>query len=276
MNAEPSRPLSRPPASRRSEGTQSIARALSLLRVVATGGSAGLGLSEIAALSQLSRPTVHRILSVLVAEGVVEQRPKTRRYALGVELQHLALSRTARAPLLKVAERSLGEIAAAIGDTVFLTLRSNLDTICVARRLGSYPIQVLVLNVGDRRPLGVSSAGLALLSTLPEPDAARILADNEVRIRSHGTTPAAALDQVRHARERGFAFRSPGLVPGTRAVSVAIPSGGGGGVGGGGGEAVGALTVAGVPRRLGAGRLESVVDELRRQIGSFRSGDSGR
>lgn len=253
---EPAAP--RTPAS---EGTQSIARALALLRVVATGSAAGLGLSEIAALSRFSRPTVHRILSVLVSEGVIEQRAKTRRYALGVELQHLALSRTTRSPLVKVAERSLQEAASEIGDTLFLTLRSGLDTICVARRLGTYPVQVLVLNVGDRRPLGVSSAGIALLSRLPEGEAVSILAENEVRIRSSGASPQTALANVRRARDHGFAFRSPGLVPGTRAVSVAILTAAG--------EPVGALTVAAVSRRLGPGRLDTVVEALGRHAGSY-------
>lgn len=241
-------------------GTQSIGRAFALLRMVATGGDSGLGLSEVAALSGLPRPTAHRILSALVAEGLIEQRARTRRYTLGVEVQFLALSRTARSPLVRFAEPRLQDVAAAIGDTLFLTLRSGLDTICVARRLGPYPIQVLVLNVGDRRPLGVSSAGVAILACLPDEDAAELLAENALRLRSRGVAVEGALAAVRKARESGRALRTPGLVPGTRALSVPIRAPGG--------DAAGALTVAAVSRRLQPGRFDDVTDTLRRFAGS--------
>jgi DNA-binding IclR family transcriptional regulator len=240
---------------RSGDGTKSIGRAFALLRVVATGGGAGLGLSEVAALSGLPRPTAHRILAALVAEGLVEQRPRSKRYALGVELQFLALSRTSHAPLVRLAEPFLQDAAAEIGDTLFLTVRSGLDTVCVARRLGSYPIQVLVLDVGDRRPLGISSAGIAFLAALPAAEAAAILQENEIRLRSRGIAPGEANEAVRRARELGYALRAPGLVPGTRAVSVRIDDRGG--------RAIGALTVAAISRRLQPSRIEAVVDVLR-------------
>ena len=64
-------------------GTQSIQRALAVLRILATARETGLGLAEISMHAGLTRPTTHRILCVLVAEGIVEQRPGTRRYVVG-------------------------------------------------------------------------------------------------------------------------------------------------------------------------------------------------
>jgi DNA-binding IclR family transcriptional regulator len=55
-------------------------------------------------------------------------------------------------------------VVSEIGDTGFLTRRTGLDTVCVARQIGTYPIQVLAWDVGERRPLGVTNAGIAILS----------------------------------------------------------------------------------------------------------------
>ena len=145
-------------------GTQSIQRAVAVLRILATAREAGLGLTEISMLAELTRPTTHRILSVLVAEGIVEQRPGTRRYVVGEQIPLLALSRRTRDPLLDIVRPHLRAAVGEIGDTGFLTRRVGLDTVCVARQLGTYPIQVLAWDVGDRRPLGVTNAGIAILS----------------------------------------------------------------------------------------------------------------
>src|SRR5512147_1138282 len=83
-------------------GTQSIQRALAVLRILAAARETGLGLTEIAMQAALARPTTHRILSVLVGEGIVEQRSGTRRYVVGEQIPLLALSRRTRDPLLDI------------------------------------------------------------------------------------------------------------------------------------------------------------------------------
>jgi DNA-binding IclR family transcriptional regulator len=236
-------------------GTQSILRALSVLRILATAREAGFGLTELARQAGLTRPTAHRILSILVAEGIVEQKPGTRRYAVGEQISLLALSRPASSPLLVAALPHLSSAVEAVGDTGFLTLRTGLDTVCVARRLGSYPIQVPAIDVGDRRPLGVSSAGFAMLASLDPEQARGIVMQNRHRFSSYAITVEEALLSVTRARTLGYALRLRGLVPGTRALSVSIGQTGNG--------AKAALTVAAIARRLPQPRVAFIVDLLR-------------
>ncbi|WP_370691881.1 helix-turn-helix domain-containing protein [Bradyrhizobium xenonodulans] len=47
---------------------------MAVLRILATAREAGLGLTEISKHAELTRPTTHRILSVLIAEGIAERR----------------------------------------------------------------------------------------------------------------------------------------------------------------------------------------------------------
>ena len=162
-------------------GTQSIQRAMAVLRILAAARETGLKLTEISMHAELTRPTTHRILSILVAEGIVEQRPGTRRYVVGEQIPLLALSRRTRDPLLDIVSPHLRAAVGEIGDTGFLTRRAGLDTVCVARQLGTYPIQVLAWDVGDRRPLGVTNAGIAILSGMQTDTVRRVLAKNRSR-----------------------------------------------------------------------------------------------
>lgn len=235
-------------------GTQAIGRAFRLLRALSGAGPAGLGLTELARATGLTRPTTHRILAALVTEAVVVQNARTARYVLqqsfAPSLQEPSL------PLFAAAVPYLDDAARVIGDTLFLTLRSGRETVCVARRLGSHPIQVLAIDVGARRPLGVSSAGIALLAGMPGRQAGRILRANARALLAYGLSLQHSSDAVRDARRRGFALRERGLIPGTKAVSVWFapqPQG-----------AAAALTVAGVARRLPAARVDQLAMQLRR------------
>src|SRR5690348_18468684 len=68
-------------------GVQSIERAFDLLEMLADADGA-LGLSELAAVSGLPLPTVHRLMRTLVNRGYVRQEA-SRRYTLGSRLIRL-------------------------------------------------------------------------------------------------------------------------------------------------------------------------------------------
>ncbi len=127
-------------------GTQSIRRAFLILRVLSSAGDSGLGLSEIAMATGLARPTAHRFLSALVAEGAVEQRPRTQRYSVAKTLVISALTPSA-SPLLSAATPHLDEAADDIGDTLFLTLRAGTRY----RLRGAAPGQLSDPGAGARR-----------------------------------------------------------------------------------------------------------------------------
>jgi DNA-binding IclR family transcriptional regulator len=237
------------------DGAQAIRRAVNLLRMLSMARESGYGLTDLARLTGLAHPTVHRMLRALMDEGLVEQKPATQRYMVGGEIHLLALARPSRSPLIEVAEAQLSRLADQLGDTLFLTQRTGGETICVARRLGSYPVQVVPLRVGDRRPLGVSSAGLALLAAMAPDEAMDLLAQNTRRLSEYRITLDHSVAAVRDARRLGYALRDRGIVPGTRAISIALRDASG--------QPSAALTVAGVVRRLSHRRIPDVLDALR-------------
>ena len=113
----------------------------------------------------------------------------------------------------------MARIAEATGDTVFLTQRSGLDAVCVDRQEGTFPIKTFTLEIGMRRPLGVGTGSLAILSALSEEEIQAIVNSNPPRygIRRLRRDPARAgqaraearLRDARNADARGRALGRP-------------------------------------------------------------------
>ena len=208
-------------------GTQSIERALTLLREIAAHNRGGSRLLDLATRTGLQRPTVHRMLKCLAVESMVQQDPDSHRYFLGPMVFELGLTATPRFNLREVCHPALTRIAEATGDTVFLTQRSGLDSVCLDRREGTFPIKTFTLEVGMRRPLGVGTGSLAILSALPEDEIDKVVGANNVRLPEYGLNGGSLLSQVKRAQKLGFAMREmPGLA-GVRSVGQALRNQGG-------------------------------------------------
>ena len=238
-------------------GARSIRRAVAILRILATGQEQGVRITDIVHQTGLNRPTVHRILRVLIEEEAVEQDPNPRRYMVGPEVSLLGLSRTARVPVKSVAEPYLRHIAEQCGDSVFLTIRSGFDSICVDRKTGNYPVKVLSIEVGARRPLGISVSGLVLLAFAEDADVDEVLLGNEQRLTSYGLELDAVRRRITEIRSLGYAYSEVGVVPGTRALALPVFDAEG--------QLVASVAVSAMADRLSPERLATLVPLIRRQ-----------
>jgi len=203
-------------------GTRTVQRAIEILRLVACGQERGVRLVDLARMSALSRPTVHRLLKTMQQEEVIEQHPQTRRYLMGKEIKLLGLARPQRLPLLTLATPYLADLADHVGDTVFFSIRHGQDSICIGRETGRYPIQILSIEVGVRRPLGVGVSSIALLSALPDMESTALIQKNATRLAVLGEHVKDLLARVAQARAGGMAYAPVGLMPGTSAVAIPV------------------------------------------------------
>src|SRR5512134_516644 len=203
-------------------GTQSIERALTLLREIAAHNRSGSRLLDLATRTGLQRPTVHRMLKCLATESMVQQDPDTHRYYLGSMVFELGLSAAPRFNLRETCHPSLTRIAEATGDTVFLTQRSGLDAVCLDRHEGTFPIKTFTLEIGMRRPLGVGTGSLAILSALPEEEVKHIIAANAPRLPEYGLTQTSLIAQVKKAQKLGYAVREMPSLAGVRSIGQAL------------------------------------------------------
>jgi IclR family transcriptional regulator, pca regulon regulatory protein len=101
---------------------QSLARGLSVLRLFA-GSSQGMPLREVAALTGLKRPAMHKILSTLVESGFLEKTEAPVIYRLGDAA--FEMGRVAReCQLQQCAEQVIVELACRLPDATVTVARS--------------------------------------------------------------------------------------------------------------------------------------------------------
>lgn len=195
------------------QGAQVVGRIAELLRIVARAPEAGAALPEIVAASGLTRPTVYRLLASLAAEGLLDHDGATNTWHLGPELYVMGAVAANRYAIEDIARPSLRRLADETGESAFLSIRRGDETVCLMRVEGSFPVRSFVLHEGVRFPLGVASAGLAILAFLPDAEVDRILDDDGARTARFGPghSPEAIRANLRAIREVGYAV-NPGLV----------------------------------------------------------------
>ena len=203
-------------------GTQSIRRATLLMKTIAAHNQVGIRLTDLASYLPLDRTTIHRIVKSLVAEGFIAQDSQSRRFYLGQTLFELGLGAAQRFNLRDVYRPILERIAEKTGDTVFLNIRSDNEVVCIERQQGAYPVRVLTVDVGGRRPLGTSASGIAILSALSDEKVKEIIA--EIESSKHTMKPLRVrkiLECIRQAREKGYVVHESEIVD-IRAMAVVV------------------------------------------------------
>lgn len=204
-------------------GTQAVARAAALLREIAASGEQGGSLADLAARLELERPTAHRILQRLVMEKLIDQDPGSRLYFLGPLLHELGLAARPSHQLQGLASEAASRIADECGDTVFVIVQSGMDSLCIDRQTGDYPVKALLMNPGKRRPMGTGAGSLSLLSAMPSQNAHQILESNATRLRLYGESHIGEIESaLKQYRRDGFVMRAPTDAPEILSLSVAI------------------------------------------------------
>lgn len=233
------------------QGMQSLERATMTLRVVAGKGPSGAKLADVAEATGLSRSTAHRFLGALVQVGLLEQDESSATYFLGMELAHFGAIAANRFGLRDIAYASLSRLTERTGDTIYMSIRRDYESICIERFEGDYPIKTLTLDVGDRRPLGIGAGSLALLAFQSDDFVSRAIAVNAEAIKARGFSGAELFELVAETRRKGFAYNPGRVAPGMTALGVAIR--------GGNGDAVAAIGVGAITSRMTPERCANIV-----------------
>jgi DNA-binding IclR family transcriptional regulator len=196
-----------------------------VLDCIAQHAGQGVRVAEIMRECQLERATVYRLLSTLIESGYITTRgrfhyvPRARAMARVAGLTHDLAGRLA--PVLQ-------RISELTQDAAFAVVREGTQSHCVARHIGTFPVQALAVQVGRRQPLGVGAAGLALLATLPLSEAAGIVESNAAALKAYGgMTPERLLKLLGATRERGWSVVANHVARNTLGVGIAVSSVGG-------------------------------------------------
>lgn len=243
-------------------GLQTIRRGAAALRALAASGGEGLRLGEAAAAIGCTRPTTHRILAALVAEGLVEQRGGERRYHLSVDFFALAARAGGGDTLRSLGRAALIRLSQAIGDSTFLLVRAGYDAVCLDREEGPFPVRTLTGDIGGRVILGRGPGSLALLAHLPDAERREVIRYNIPRLTGILSVDEIALELAcAEVREQGYAVETGSIYTGMAGVAVPVLDAAG--------RIAAVLSIGTLTDRVTGRRLPAVVEQLQAEAAAL-------
>ena len=153
----------------------SVRNAARVLRAFSRAGQE-LGITELSRQLGLGKSTVHRLVSTLTAERLLERGSTPGRYRLGLVLYELGSNVTEHVDLHQAALPVLTTLRHETGEMVHVAVLDGLEVVYV-ERLESLNLLPIFRQVGHRLPAYWTSSGKILLAALPPDELARRLAD---------------------------------------------------------------------------------------------------
>jgi DNA-binding IclR family transcriptional regulator len=186
-------------------GTASFSKFMHVLQLVADAD----GDVNVAALMRASgypRPTVHRIVAALIAEGMLVEQQDRAAFALGPRLIQLASRSWGRSDLRLAAVDALKRLRDVTGETVHLAV-PNGTTMIYIEKLESPSAVRMSSRIGTTVFLHSTAVGKAYLAALDAPVFEGLVRDMPMPRHTERTTVQIEVlrTQVAQARQRGWA-----------------------------------------------------------------------
>lgn len=217
-----------------------VGKALDVLEMVATAAGP-VRLADLLPRSPFPKATLHRLLQVLVHQGLLVQDGPSGAYAPGLRLVRLAHGAWSRSDLATIARPHLDRLAAQTGATIHLAQLDQGQVLYLDKRNAARPVEMFS-SAGKVGPAYCTGVGKAMLAFLPPADLEAALA----RQSFHRHTPATLTDpavlraDLQDIRDRGHAYDREEHEPGILCCAVPVLDGRG--------QAMGALSVTATAR----------------------------
>ncbi len=181
-----------------------VSKCTRLLDILADAGKP-LSFAEIVARSGFVKSSAHRIIAIMLTEGLAEYDDRAKTYWIGPKLMSWAMRAWRSTDLQSVAADELERLREATGHNVELAVRDG-ERVLYLRTFNSYPVR-LAAKAGDHAPLHCTAIGKALTAFLPEHEQAGVVEGIEFRpFTEYSCTDRTSfeeeLDQV---RKQGYA-----------------------------------------------------------------------
>ncbi len=180
------------------------------------------GIRELAQRLGTSPSNVQRIIATMEQYSWLQQCPDTKKYRVGTHFLHIMGCLLSNAPISRVAEPVMRELAAEYGETVYLCIHHR------NRLIFSYRIEVphelgFLVDARKEYSLYIGAAGKAILAFMPGEQIECILdsAEFQVERSSRAVDKKALIKELGLIKERGYATSFGERIPGV--VGVAAP-----------------------------------------------------
>lgn len=198
-----------------------LSRGLDVLRAFRPNDGL-LGNQEIAARTNLPKPTISRLTYTLTKLGYLTQVPRFEKYQLAPAAMALGYAALANMGVRHLSDPYRDQLMRETGGAVAIGARDRLNMIYFGQSRSELTVGVL-LDVGSRVPIATSAMGRAYLWALPEDERAELLQD----IKEHvGNRWPKIRDGIERAGEtvakHGFAMSAGEWHNDIHAVGVAL------------------------------------------------------
>ncbi len=220
----------------------SVAKAARVLKAF-TSSTPDWGVSELAERLGESKSSVHRILSTLADEGLLEQDASSGRYRLGLVFYDLAAALSSQRTLHEAVLLPMTDLRNGTGETVQVGVLEGRQVVYV-ERLDSPNTVRFFTELGRRNDSHCTGTGKALLAFLPKPQLDKTLKGWNLPRKTENTIVSheALAEELERIRQAGFAINREESEIG--AMSIAAP------IRDQSGSTIAALSVAGPTARM--------------------------
>lgn len=242
------------------ENVRVVDRVFDIIEQLAASPSA-MSLSEIAKKTEMSKSTVHRLLSSMCARHYVEKNTDNT-YSIGYKLMETVSLHINNLELLTEAKPFLSELMRDLHLTAHMGILDGCDVVYL-EKMDIYPSTRLYTQVGFRSPAYCSSMGKCLLSCLSGDDLEEALYGCDFK----RYTPNTITDirefkrYLRIVRRQGWAMDNEEYQLGHRCVGAPVYDYRG--------TPVAAISASGSITQLSDRNLEAVIQEVKNAAASL-------
>ncbi|MFZ7133275.1 MAG: IclR family transcriptional regulator [Eubacteriales bacterium] len=200
---------------------QSVTRALDIIQCFKNNEE--LGISEIAAVMQLSKSTIYGLVHTLAVNGYLEQNKSTQKYRLGIKLFELGNIVHSRMDLRNEAKVYCQQLADKWKDTVHLATYYDEEIIYIDKI--NMPEAVIVYSqVGKRAPMHCTGVGKAILAYVDDGFLEKYISDKPLKkiTKNTITNKGKLIKELEVIKTQGYAVDDEEIEIGLRCVAAPI------------------------------------------------------
>ncbi len=208
---------------RSASGTGTLGKAISLLDIVA-GSEYPMRFTEILAISDQPRGTLHRQLTNLLEEGLLSVN-RDHTYELGFRLLNLASTAWANNQFRIIAEPHLRWLHEQTGETVHLGVLKGSDVIYLDKVEGRQSVR-MYSQIGNASPAYCTGVGKAAMACLADDVLEALMLEMKFQRFTEHTlhTPDALRRDIQIIRKTGCAYDREEHEVGIRCIAAPIQS----------------------------------------------------
>lgn len=242
------------------EKVRVLDRAFDILEILSVR-NAPMSLSEIAAESGLSKSTVHRLLTAMLARSIVAKTDDGA-YTIGYKIIEMASMRINDLELVTEAAPYLSKIARELDLTAHLGILEGAEVVYL-EKLDGHPNAQRYTQVGQRSPAFCSSIGKCLMAGMSRDELDDVLDECDFkRYTPHTITNRRDyIEHLRQVRQQGWAMDDEEYEVGHRCVGATVYDYRG--------LPVAAISASGSVNLLTDDRLEGTIEKVKEWAGQL-------